>query len=205
MKTLILIAALGLLAPSAMAAPAASPASNGAATTVVKNFYGKLTATMQSGSQVSFADHVKNLQPAVDSAFNMPVMTKLAVGPSWTGATPDEQHQLITAFSEFSAANYARNFAQDNGEQFTVLDEKTTADGVMVDSKIEPKTGDAVPINYLLRQDEQGKWRIVDVFLNGSISELSSRRADFSGIAQRDGIPALINNLDEKSKALQPG
>jgi phospholipid transport system substrate-binding protein len=55
-----------------------------------------------------------------------------------------------------------------------------------------------------LKQDSNGKWRIVDVFLDGSISELATRRSEFSSIVERDGISALVNDLGEKSHEMGP-
>jgi phospholipid transport system substrate-binding protein len=55
-----------------------------------------------------------------------------------------------------------------------------------------------------MKQDDDGKLRIVDVFLNGTISELATRRAEFFSIVQRDGISALVNSLSEKSRQMGP-
>jgi len=53
-----------------------------------------------------------------------------------------------------------------------------------------------------MRKDEKGTYRIVDVFLNGMVSELATRRSEFSSILRRDGIPALVNSLEEKAKQM---
>jgi hypothetical protein len=42
------------------------------------------------------------------------------------------------------------------------------------------------------------------VFLDGAISELATRRAEFSAVIKRDGIAALVNSLGEKSKQMGP-
>jgi phospholipid transport system substrate-binding protein len=131
-------------------------------------------------------------------------MTRLAVGLVWTKATPEEQKQLIAGFSSFSTANYANNFTSFNGEQFDVIGEKAFKDGVIVETKLTPKDHDVVALNYLMRKNDQGAWKIIDVFLDGSISELANRRSEFGSIANREGIPALVNTLGTKSKANGP-
>ena len=146
----------------------------------------------------------KKLTPAIKSAFNLPLMTRFAVGPSWSNATPAEQQQLISAFSDFSVATYASRFTSYDGEQFKVVDEKPTSDGVIVETQLQPKDGDTVSLNYLMRKDEKGAWRICDVFLDGTISELATRRSEFGAIVQHDGIEALVNSLGEKSKQMGP-
>jgi len=191
-------------AKSTTASVPVSPADSQAAGEVVNKFYGELTATMKQGDQLGFSGRYKKLQPVVTSAFNMPLMTKIAVGSAWDKATPDEQKQLISAFSDFSVANYASQFKNYNGESFSVVDVKPISDGVIVDTNLKPSTANAVALNYLMRKDDAGKWRIIDVFLDGSISQLTERRSEFSSIAKRDGIDALVNSLSEKSKQMGP-
>ncbi|MER2520444.1 MAG: ABC transporter substrate-binding protein [Bdellovibrionales bacterium] len=177
---------------------------NVTASTAIKSFYTTLVETMKQGNALGFEGRYKKLDPAVRSTFNLPLMTRFAVGYTWARATPDEQNQLISAFSKFSVATYASRFTSYDGEQFVVLEEKPAPDGVMVETKLQPKQGDAVSLNYLMRKDEKGFWRIVDVFLNGSISELATRRSEFGAIVQREGIEALLNSLSEKSRQMGP-
>jgi phospholipid transport system substrate-binding protein len=182
----------------------------GTASDAIKNFYAALEDTMRQGDQLGYAGRFKKLEPTIKSNFNLPVMTKFAVGPAWTKATPSEQDALIAAFSDFTIANYASQFKTYNGEEFNVIDEKTLAGiasatgGVMVETTLKPKDKPAVTLNYLLRPDDKGIYRIVDIFLNGSISQLAARRAEFNAIAERDGIPALVTTLGEKSKQMGP-
>ena len=193
-------------APLAMAEnnPAPTPAAEAAAASVVKKFYSQLTDVMKQGDQLGFSGRFKKLKPVVTGAYDLPLMTRLSVGLVWSKATADEQQQLISAFSDFSVANYASQFVRYDGEQFTITDEKATNDGVIVETKLQTKTGKNIALNYLMHQDDKGNWRIVDVLLDGSISELATRRSEFSSIANHDGIPALVNSLGEKSKQMGP-
>jgi phospholipid transport system substrate-binding protein len=62
-----------------------------------------------------------------------------------------------------------------------------------------------VALDYRLRQGEGGEWRIVDVFLNGTVSELAMRRAEYSAVLKRDGYDGLIAALEEKIAAQRQG
>ena len=183
-------------------ANAANSVVSNSPTTVVRNFYAQLSTVMKQGPDLGFSGRYKKLEPVLQQAFNFPLMTKFAVGLVWNDATKAEQEQITKAFSQFSVATYASRFAQYNDEQFTVGEEKPASDGKIVETTLKPKDGEAVALNYLLRKDDAGKWRIVDVFLNGSISELATRRAEFSSVIKRDGIGALVNSLGEKSKQM---
>jgi len=192
-------------APAAIA-PTTVPSAttNGPASAVIKNFYAQLQTVMKQGDQLGYAGRFKKLDPIIKSTYDLPTMTRFAVGLVWSKATPDEQKQLISAFSDFSIASYASRFTKYNGEEFNVLGEKPVDGGVLVETSLKPKDTDAVKLSYLMKADEKGSYRIVDVFLDGSISELATRRAEFSSIVAHDGIGALVNSLGEKSKQMGP-
>ncbi len=195
--------ALVLLALFALACPAR--AENAAASDLVKSFYAQLSDTMKQGDRLGFDGRYKKLDPVVRKTFNLPLMTRFAVGPSWAKAQPDEQTQLVAAFSEFSVATYASRFAKYDGETFDVLGEKpASGGGVIVETKLTPKGEEAVALNYLVRPDESGTLRIVDVFLDATISELATRRSEFTAIVKREGLNALVTALSEKSKKMGP-
>jgi len=197
-RLLAVLIVLGFL--TSAAARAETPAQN-----VVHEFYVQLVTAMKQGDQLGFSGRYKRLDPVIRRSFNLPLMTRMAVGSTWTAATPQEQTELVSAFSDFSVASYANRFAAYDGEQFTVTGEKPVENGgVIVETSLKPKGGDAVSLNYLLRPDDKGLFRIVDVFLNGTISELATRRAEFSSIARRDGISALVNDLGQKSREMGP-
>ena len=52
-----------------------------------------------------------------------------------------------------------------------------------------------VTISYRMRENG-GAWKIIDVFYNGSISQLTTRRSDFSATLAQGGAPALIAHLN---------
>lgn len=171
---------------------------------VIRDFYAQLLDVMKQGDKLGFSGRYKKLEPVIHAAFNMPLMTRLVVGSAWENATSEQQQQLISAFSDFSVANYASQFKAYDGEEFTVVDTKPAIGGALVETKLQPKDGDPVTLDYLMRQDEHGGWRVIDVFLNGTISQLAARRSDFGSIAKRDGISALVNSLGEKARQMGP-
>lgn len=171
------------------------------ASEVVKEYYAALEATMKEGPALGFDGRYKKLEPAVTKAFNLPLMARYAVGPSWASASPEDQQKLVAAFSKFSVATYASRFAKYDGEVFTVQSEKPMASGqgIMVTTQLTPKGETPVTLNYLVRADDKGEMRIADVYLDASISELATRRAEFTSVIKREGFAALIASLEAKS------
>ncbi len=166
---------------------------------VVSAFYDTLLATMKDGQRLGFAGRRDGLAPAVIRAFDLPRMTRLAVGPRWQGLTPQQQAELISAFSDYSVATYASRFTDYAGERFDVDPDPTNSDGnVIVHTKLVRKDGDPVQLDYLMALDD-GVWKIVDVYLSGTISELATRRSEFSAVLNRGGAEALVEALRKKA------
>jgi phospholipid transport system substrate-binding protein len=173
--------------------PAHAQPSDPAAATI-QNFYDALVASMKSGGTAK--SRYDKLKPAVDQAFDIAGMTALSVGPSWSSISPADQKALIDAFDRMTVANYARNFDSYNGEKFTV-DPNVIARGSdkFVKSTLKPSSGDVVPFNYRMHQVD-GSWKIVDIYLNGNISQLAQKRSDFGATLQASGPQGLAKKIN---------
>ena len=71
-------------------------------------------------------------------------------------------------------------------------------------TRLIPGNSEPVELTYRMRSTAPG-WRIIDVFLKGSVSELALRRSEYSSVIKRDGFDALIKGLDEKVDELATG
>jgi phospholipid transport system substrate-binding protein len=184
---------VGLTLPADMAT--ATPASGGADT--VRAFYSTLLDTMRNAAQLGAQGRYARLAPAIRQNFDIPFMTRLAVGPEWNGLTDTQQTQVTQAFERYVAAVYAERFHKYDGEQLKVTGEEASPAGTVILSQIVTSDGEPVHINYLMRDN-----KIADVYLNGTISELATRRSEFSGILKTQGINGLIAALNNKAAAL---
>jgi phospholipid transport system substrate-binding protein len=191
--------ALGCLPLSA--GRAAAPA--GSAVDTIKTFYDTLLSVMQQAKALGLKGRYDKLDPAIHKAFNLPLMTQLSVGPDWQKLSPDEQKRLIAAFSDLSVSTYAARFDGYSGEHFDVSPSPTpTASGVIVNTKLVQTSGEPVQLNYLMRDGDAG-WQILDVFLKGTISELATRRSEFSSVLRRDGAQALVQLIESRAADLK--
>ena len=108
-------------------------------------------------------------------------MSRLAVGPEWAHMQPPQQQAVTDAFSRYTISVYANRFDDYNGERFAVEpNPASNANGVIVQTTLTKSDGDKVELNYLMRQAADGAWQVIDVYLSGTISELATRRSEFS-------------------------
>ena len=73
--------------------------------------------------------------------------------------------------------------------------------GTIVETRLILTEGSPIALNYLLRQTPAG-WRIVDIYLAGTISELARRRDEFASIIRNQGVDGLIALLKRKNQEL---
>ncbi|MFA5965148.1 MAG: ABC transporter substrate-binding protein [Sphingomonas sp.] len=159
-----------------------------------------LLAIMKGGKALGFAGRTARISPVIDQVFDLPLMTRLSIGPGWTSFSATDQTALTAAFRRMTIAQYADNFDGWSGESFTI-DPKVEVRGTDRLVKTTLKSPHEKPVNlaYRLRQTD-GSWRIIDVFYQNSISQLATRRSDFAHILSTGGAKALIAHLNALSE-----
>ncbi|MBV8446651.1 MAG: ABC transporter substrate-binding protein, partial [Hyphomicrobiales bacterium] len=135
--------------------------------------------------------------------FDLATMTRLAVGPAWSSFSGAQEAAVREAFARFIIADYASQVSDYSGESF-VVDPQTSPEprggGDLVKTKLVQAGGRTVTINYLVRGG-----RVIDVYLNGTISDLATRRDEFASIIASGGADALIKRLRERTESLLGG
>ena len=56
--------------------------------------------------------------------------------------------------------------------------------------------GAVTPFNYRLRMTD-GKWKVVDIYLNGYVSQIALRRADYSSTVTSSGAAGLVKKIND--------
>jgi len=168
------------------------------ATAAVRGFYDVLLSTMRDGPQLGQRGRYAKLEPVILKVFDVPYMTRMAVGASWA-ATPDpKQHQAAEAFGHYMTATWADRFDSYSGEKLEVTGAQPYATGAVVHTRIVKSNGEPVAIDYLMRRNGD-VWQVADVYLTGTISELATRRSEFSSVLRSQGIDALIAVLNRRA------
>jgi phospholipid transport system substrate-binding protein len=192
-----LMPALTVLLVSLAAAPAlAADAPSDPAARQVSAFYDVLLDNMKHGKELGLNGRYEKLKPVVEATFDIPLMTSLAVGPTWSTTSATDQQALTTAFERMTIANYAKNFDAFSGEKFTVDPNVQLRGTDKVVQSTLVTSNSTVPFVYRMRQSNS-TWKIVDIYLNGYVSELATRRSDFGSTLASGGAPALIKKINE--------
>ena len=188
------------LGSSARAQDAASP------TAVVEKVHGTLVDNMKQGKALGFAGRKAKLDPVVKQAFDLHAMARISTGGGWQKMSEAERAAVVTAFTDWTVANYAANFSEFDGEKFETKDQSPD-DGkgnVMVNTKLTPKGVPPVLFNYRLHKVDNA-WKIFDIYLDGAISQLAMRRAEFAAVLARGTAAELVGHMQKLAKDAEKG
>jgi phospholipid transport system substrate-binding protein len=193
--------ALALAAGASLAPRRAAAQSEPVA--VVQGLCDALVSSMKQGPALGFAGRRQLLEPEIRLALNLPLMTRIVMGPPWRTFAPEQQKQLVDAFSDYSIATYANQFSGFSGEKFIVDPATMTAANgdVIVHTKLVTKDPEPVRLDYLMRANE-GVWKVIDVYLSGTISQMAARRSEYSTVLRQGGPAALVELLRKKTTEL---
>ena len=203
MKLLPLVAAL--VAVSAVVLPSFRPALSAPdAKGTIDMLDNALLDVMKNADKLGYKGRYEKLGPVIEQAFNLPLMARISVGPQWSSLTADQQNKIAEAFKSLSVATYASRFDGYGGEQFKIVGEApTTGSDDLVNTTMVRPNDDPVDLNYRLRQ-ENGSWKIIDVFLSGTISQLANYRSEFAATLRANGADGLVALINQKVSDLVP-
>ena len=176
----------------------AAPSSGG---DTVQGLYDALLNTMKNGRTLGHSGRFAQLDPVIRRSFDIASMARLSVGPSWTGLTEAQRQEMSESFGRYISAIYADRFDSYAGEKLEVTGEQPAPSGVMVKSQIVKASGEPVKVDYMMRRNGDG-WLISDIYLDGAISEVATRRSEFAAVLKKDGIDGLIAALNRKAGML---
>ena len=193
----ILCLMLGVFA-TGVTAQTAAPVAPQHPQTIIAGFNASLLQAMQNAETLGFRGRWQTLARPLTEVFHLPVMARIVVGTRWRKLNPDQQNRLVDSFSRLTSATYASRFDGWSGEKFEIRGMDNVRDRtVLVKTAIIRPNDDPVEINYLMRRFEAG-WRVIDVFLKQSYSELATKRSEYSSVLRRQGFDALIGQIEEK-------
>ena len=193
-------AVLLLLAGSAAADPAAPSAPDAAqATHVVEGLHEAMLGVMKQAQQLGYQGRLARLQPAIASRYDFAFIAEKSVGLTWKELDTAQRAKLVDALGRLAGANYAARMAEFSGERFETLGTENASQGtILVHTRVVDGDGEPISLDYRLRSTPDLGPRIVDVFYDGTVSELAMRRSEYSALLKKGGIDALLEALEKK-------
>jgi len=125
--------------------------------------------------------------------------TQIAMGRSWSMATPAQRTQLVDQFRELLVRIYSSSIDVYRGQTMRVLPTRVPAGATeaRVRNQYISEGKPPVAVDYSMLKTPTG-WKIYDVSVEG-ISLVLAYRSEFENIVRTAGIDGLIKRLAEKN------
>lgn len=194
------------LALAALVLPVwAGAETKGSPSDTIDALHAVLLDVMKNAETLGYEGRAEKLTPAIPKYYDVAFMAEKSVGRYWNKASSSDRERFLDTFLRFMVANYAGQFDGYSGQHFeTLSEEPARMDTMLVKSRLVDPNGDDVELNYRMREVD-GTWKVIDVYLDGTVSELALRRSEFSGIVKRENFDGLIAAIDERIEKLASG
>ena len=123
----------------------------------------------------------------------------LAMGRSWTTATPAQQEQVVNEFRSMLVRIYSNMIDVYRGQTLKVMPVRMApgATDVTVRNQYLSPGRQPVPVEYSMKKTPEG-WKIYDIAVEG-VSLVLTYRAEFENITRTSGVDGLIKRLQQKN------
>lgn len=191
--------ALAIFVAGAPAITQAQPADPAAAQ--IQRFNDALLETMKQAGRLGPQGRYQKLDPVLAANFDLPTMTRFAVGSTWSTLSPTDQAALVRAFRRMTAATYAHNFDGYNNQHFTIEPNVETRgpDKLVKTHLVSPS--ETTNLTYRMRQ-AGGAWKVIDVYYNGAVSSMLGQRSEYAATLRAGGAAALVKKLNSQADDL---
>lgn len=139
----------------------------------------------------------------VDETFDFQEAAQRTLGRHWAALTAEDRTRFVRLFVDLIDRAYLRRADGWGGGRMAVVGDTVDGDAATVRSALTTADGTTVPITYGMRQGSDGRWRVVDVSVDGA-GLLGSYRVQFARLIERGGVPLLLERLEAKVVSLQP-
>jgi phospholipid transport system substrate-binding protein len=156
-----------------------------------------LLDVMKNAKTLGLDGRREKLAPALDATYDFPAMAQRSLATGWAKLDDGQRERFISVFRAMTLRTYATRFDGYDGERFETLGEEPSIAGTVIVRSVLHNSDEDVHLDYRLRSTPAG-FRVIDVYLSGTVSELALRRAEYTSVLERDGFEALVSALERK-------
>ncbi len=137
----------------------------------------------------------------INSAFDFPELSRLALGTHWQKQTPEDRDHFIQTFSGIIKEQNFDSFVRYYREgKITYESAELDGDAAVVVAKV-PLQREEIEIVYKLHQVQKA-WRVYDLVIDG-VSTAEGNRRRYARYIEKKGYERLIAQLDKQLARLR--
>ena len=134
---------------------------------------------------------------SITNIYDTRKMIRMIIGEKWKKISESKKDEITLLFAKYIAQNYIKQFSKFKSIKFNSKGTKKIGEKyLLVKSVLIINKKDKIKINYLLINNKG--WKIFDVLIDGTVSEISTKKSEFSKYLQDGGVDLLIKELRKK-------
>jgi phospholipid transport system substrate-binding protein len=145
------------------------------------------------------ADRRAAIRAIANEIFDFRELSQRTLARHWQGRTAAERDEFVQLFADLLERSYIGKIeTYTGGERVQYTGEAVDGDQATVRTKIVPKAGTEIPIDYRMHRAGDG-WLVYDVSIEG-VSLVANYRSQFNRIIQQSSFKELIAKLAAKKE-----
>lgn len=158
---------------------------------VVEKMASQVLATVKTGA--TDAEREQQMTQLFRANFDVSAIGQMVLGRHWNGATQEQRDKFMAAFEKAEIRAYSGRFKNYQGQTLKVGKVTTNGASQLVESQLVQPSGQQ-PIRIVW---EISRGKVIDIAVEG-VSMGMTRRSDFNSYVQRNGLDALIGELQRR-------
>jgi phospholipid transport system substrate-binding protein len=157
--------------------------------------------------KLSDADRSDRFRKLFISSFDLPEISRIVLARYWKTASPDQQKEFQKLFEDLQVVTWTQRFKDYHGDGLTVSGTTPNGDKAwLVESQLVHNPSPPVPVQWKVRQSDDGHLLITDIVVEG-VSMAITERQDYAAAMQGNGgnFDALLASIRAKIAQLQGG
>jgi phospholipid transport system substrate-binding protein len=162
---------------------------------------GEVTIETAKSDELSVEEKEQKLIQLFENSVDTGWIAKFVMGQYWRDMEEETQEKYKKLYHKYLLQSYVPEFKEYTDEKLKFLgSEKEFEKEYIVKTEIVSPKGQVYRVDYKIREDDQGNYKIFDIVAEG-ISLITTHRSEFGSIVSRKGSDFLIKKLAQKTKS----
>lgn len=135
----------------------------------------------------------------LEESFDMNTISRFSSGKNWRTASPEQRKEYMALFKEMVVNVYSERFSEYKGQIFKITGSRPEGDkDIIVNTRIVSPNDPEIKVDWRVRY-KNGKYRIIDVIVEG-VSMSITQRSEFASVIARGGgnFQVLIDHMKDQ-------
>lgn len=182
-----------------LAGPAVAATSTSGAQSFLETFTKRGLGIFGDQSLDTAAKRTK-VRSMIDEGFDVEAIARDVLSRHYKGLTDPQRAEYHALYTDYVLATYFKQLVDFGNLNLAFLETNAAQNGdALVNTRADRPSGKPLRLQWRVRADDAGRFRIVDIIAEG-VSIAVTQRSDFNAVMANKGFDGLIAALQQKIK-----